>query len=91
MSLLVADCPRCGCKKITFDMIQDTQTKTDSWIHWYETFCVCRHCDRATIFVVRQKNYDDKDFFNEHGPSEIKGSANPSLLIERYVSLRDSR
>lgn len=46
MPEIVHDCPRCGAKKITFDMLESIQAPTGVW----EVFSVCRSCGGATIF-----------------------------------------
>jgi hypothetical protein len=52
MAELVANCPRCGTRRITFDvtalLLVDMQ---HGWQHWYEAFAVCRHCSRSTILL----------------------------------------
>jgi hypothetical protein len=52
---LVADCPRCGAKKITFDVTQEhlLGLKYD-WQHHYEAFAICRNCHRSTVFFLVQ-------------------------------------
>ena len=48
MAELVADCPRCNAKQITFDVLAEhTIAINYGWQHWYETFGICRSCRRA--------------------------------------------
>lgn len=56
MAELVADCPRCGATKITFELlsVHILYVKYD-WQKWYEVFTICRHCQRSTIFVLSDK------------------------------------
>lgn len=57
MSLLIADCPRCGSKQITFDLVASVLVKIDyDWQETHESFCVCRHCLTPTIFRLKQAN-----------------------------------
>ena len=57
--LLVANCFRCGARKITFDVTMDTPVGFEhssdvvDALEW-EAFCVCRACERASIFIVRE-------------------------------------
>lgn len=91
MSVLVADCPRCGSKQMTFDAMAALPTLIYyQWQRWYEVFSICRNCRRSTIFVLAQKEISDKDFLNEHLPTEIKGSLNPHFRIDGYISLKDT-
>lgn len=51
MAVLVADCPRCGASKITFDVLADQCVKPGPpAVH--EAFSVCRHCGRSTVFQL---------------------------------------
>jgi hypothetical protein len=53
MAVIVANCPRCGARSITFDVLaQAYQRENDGWQGEYELFCVCRHCKTGTIFHV---------------------------------------
>jgi hypothetical protein len=89
VSELVADCPRCGAQKITFDLTQDHTVEIHyDWQYWFEAFCICRHCKRATIFVLSQKELDDR--IHKQGLVKINGAVNSYMDIRRYVSLRDT-
>lgn len=55
MAILVGNCPRCGAKNMTFEVLHEIHFRTDyEWQRWYETFCMCRNCLRSTTFVVVQ-------------------------------------
>ena len=90
MPELVADCPRCGSRRITFDVgaakIIDAQY---GWQNWYETFCICRHCGRTTIFVLSERANSDYQHIHKVGILKIDGALNNYLDVETYVSLRD--
>lgn len=90
MSELVADCPRCGSKKITFDLAQELLIGIQySWQRWYEAFCVCRNCRRATIFVLSQNVDSDKEVVHKNGLVKINGAVNRYMDIEGCISLKD--
>src|ERR1700731_4686724 len=58
MSLLIADCPRCGSKSITFDVCaQVFRFQESQWKNWYEVFSVCRSCHAPTIFLIGLRDY----------------------------------
>ncbi|PIQ93576.1 MAG: hypothetical protein COY75_03180 [Nitrospirae bacterium CG_4_10_14_0_8_um_filter_41_23] len=66
MSELVANCPRCGAKEMTFDLWHQLPlyVKYD-WQYWFEAFCVCRSCNKSTTFVLSQKDINDKDMIKK--------------------------
>lgn len=90
MSMLVADCPRCRAKKITFDLKEASHFKTEAdWKQWYEAFCICRECHRATIFVLSQKKYEHKDFMSEEFLRTSTDSVNNYTDIEDFICIRN--
>jgi len=91
MSELVADCPRCGANRITFDLVSHAQVGVRySWQKWYEVFCICRHCNLSTVFVVSEKGTDEaKVIQQKSGLNKIQGSVNSLVSIESFVSLKD--
>jgi uncharacterized protein DUF4145 len=51
--LLVGNCPRCGAKSVTFDVLEQAYTGTDyGWQPNFEIFAICRACNRPTIFGI---------------------------------------
>lgn len=93
MSELVEDCPRCGAKKITFELLNATDVALggNSWQHGYEAFCVCRHCRRSTVFALQCSMPAVSDAFNQ--PNKLvawKGSVNSYFKTCGHVSLKDS-
>lgn len=92
MSELIADCPRCGSKKITFALTRAAHigTRGRDWQEAYETFCTCRHCHRSTVFVlvgsefVAQPHYADAEKLVAY-----KGTVNGFMQIAGYVSIKD--
>jgi len=90
MSELVADCPRCGSRKITFDVTQEHYIyRRYDWQYWFETFCICRHCKRSTIFILSQNTNSDHDVVHKNGLLKLTGAINRYMDIEGYVSLKD--
>ena len=60
MSELVANCPRCGAKNMTFDLVNQIPIQTlYGWRQRLEVFCICRECLRSTVFIVGQIRSDD--------------------------------
>ena len=92
MSLLVTNCPRCGAKQITFDVVaQVFREKKAGWQTWYEIFCVCRGCHCPTVFLVGLKMRVPRDKFTS-GDSLVSYSSglNEYFEIQRFISLRDN-
>lgn len=90
MAQLVADCPRCGSKKTTFDTLaQQYVAEKYGWQDFYEVFCICRHCGRSTVFILSTK---EPDYRNSAQQGElIKGnSANDLAEVEGFISLKDT-
>lgn len=88
---LVADCPRCGAKQITFDLAaQNHRYVKYDWQHHFEVFCVCRHCALGTIFVLSAKKSDTKQFLETSGPTKYGGAVNSIMNIEGFVSVKDA-
>jgi hypothetical protein len=86
---LVANCPRCGAIKITFDVLSHLHVGSRyDWQHLHETFSVCRHCRHSTVFVLASRsNAQDvlgkKDVVLSH-------ALNDYYEVETYVSLKDA-
>jgi len=90
MAELVADCSRCGSRKITFDLTQENLIGVKhKWQQWYEAFCVCRNCRRSSIFVLAQDISSDKEIVHENGLVKLKGAVNRLMRIEGLISKKD--
>jgi hypothetical protein len=90
MAELVANCPRCGASRITFDLISSTIVgRQYSWQNWHEAFCVCRHCHRSTVFVLADKGVPEAEMIAAKGLSSIKGTVNDYVETRSYISAKD--
>lgn len=90
MAELVANCPRCHAKKITFDVASAHITAVQyGWQQWYEAFCICRHCRKATIFVLSDSVDGNHKLVHEKGLLNLKGAINPYVNIDGFISLKD--
>lgn len=92
MSELVADCPRCRSSKTTFDVLAETVVgKRYDWQNVYESFCVCRHCGKGTIFVLADDGINERDYIKKAGGvAAIKGSVVGLVRIETFISMKDA-
>lgn len=90
MAELVANCPRCGANKITFDLIGSITTiEKYRWQLWYEVFSICRQCDRSTTFVLSDSVNGDYDYVHKTGLLNIEGAVNKYVSNEGVISLKD--
>jgi hypothetical protein len=83
MAELVASCPRCGARSITFDVKAFNFLKKDTYsgISEYEAFGVCRHCSRGTTFGICGGNDE---------PWSIKGQAlNKHFEVLGFVGIKN--
>ena len=89
MGMLVAACPRCGAKDITFDFIAATpiEARSDSQM-WVEAFCVCRACSVSTVFVLSQKDFTDGGYMSRL--ASLDYAANRHVNVETHISLKDA-
>lgn len=92
MAELVANCPRCDATHTTFDVRSQTVTGNQyNWQNRYEVFCVCRHCGKATVFVLFDAGIPQKEHIQAvNGLSNVKGSINGLVRIEGFISLKDA-
>ena len=75
---------------MTFDLTQDNLVAVRyEWQHVYEAFCVCRHCYRATIFVLAQKTLMGHDANLKNGLVNLNNAVNGCMNIEGFINLKD--
>lgn len=90
MAELVADCPRCGANRITFDLLSAITTGTQyNWQNWYEVFSICRQCLRSTVFVLSESVNSDYKYVHDTGLLNIKEAVNRFVDIEGVISVKD--
>lgn len=91
MTTLVANCPRCDKKHITFDVkgFVVLNEKEYGWRHFAEAFCLCRHCGRTTTFRVAQLKPEHAVIFAHGQWQNDHKSLNSFVDVERFISLRD--
>jgi hypothetical protein len=83
---------------MTFDVTaQVFRSQSYGWQNIQEAFCVCRHCDKPTIFVVETslegRKHDIKlsEAFSYSPDSIVKfdGSLNQFYKVKGYINLKD--
>ena len=102
MSELVADCPRCGAKQITFKLLSahDTRDHEGSYLYQIsrspkdiyraEAFCVCINCRRSTVFYLHAL----REPYGDHGFSGMlldhsEESVNSIAEIRAFICIKD--
>ncbi|MBY5554129.1 hypothetical protein [Rhizobium leguminosarum] len=95
MSLLTADCPRCGTKHVSFD-VQAQQSRgvvTAGWVERFETFAICRHCHKPTIMILDNKTHDAAANWRHQRNAvvEYQGYLNDHFAVKGYISLKVER
>jgi hypothetical protein len=91
MAQLVANCPRCGANKITFELASTIKTRIYyDWQNWYEAFCICHQCFRSTTFVLSESVNGDYEYVHKTGPVKIEGAVNRFVTIEGTITLKDT-
>jgi len=91
MPELVANCPRCGANRITFDLVSAIKTVLQyGWQNWYEAFCICRQCGRSTTYVLSESVDGDYEHVHETGLVNIEGAVNRYVRIEGTITVKDS-
>lgn len=90
MPELVANCPRCGSRHITFDVTAAKQYRQEyRWQNWYEAFCICRHCGRTTIFVLSESVNGNYEHVHKVGLLKVEKSLNNYVDVQGHVGLKD--
>lgn len=90
MAQLVADCPRCGSKKTTFDThAQVFSFRKYDWQNHYEVFSVCRHCGSSTVFVLAQKEVGYSNSLEQGALIKGSNSANDFAEVAGFISIKD--
>jgi len=93
MAELVANCPRCGSRHVTFDVTAHVELRRSwDWQLRFEAFGVCRHCHKSTVHLLslRESQGDQRTReLKEVGPSGLKHSLNDLYDVDGYIGLKD--
>ena len=89
MAELVANCPRCRTRSITFDVIALNPIGQRGWQHIFEAFAICRHCKRSSTFVLEENSNHDTNLFRDVSSVLKVGALNNYFNVEGYISLKD--
>lgn len=91
MAELVADCPRCRSRHITFDINAAQPIRIEhGWQNWYEAFGVCRQCGCTTIFTLSECAYNGHQYIEKVGLLKVERALNNYVDVRGHISLKDS-
>jgi len=94
MTELVSDCPRCGAQQITFNVLSGAPVEVrhggGGTICKYEVSCICKRCNRTTVFIVRDVDVNASQYIKVNGIENINDALNHYISIVGHVSLKDS-
>lgn len=91
MSTYVCDCPRCGSKKHTFDILQDVYLGTSVYGRpKFEAFGRCRGCRRPSILSVEAVGAEFSKTFHETGHfTRGDYELSPHFVLQGFVTAAD--
>jgi Domain of unknown function (DUF4145) len=90
MSMLIADCPRCHAKNMTFDVEASIYVgKRQGWARTFEAFCICRHCKRSVVWILESDDDDINEIVEKTPPQAIKGTLTPRMKAAAYICIKD--
>ena len=90
MAELVANCPRCGARHITFDVTAAKTCRIEhGWQYWYEAFAICRKCSRTTVFVLSESVDGNYDHVHEVGLVNVKSALNNFVNVKGCGGITD--
>ena len=91
MSLLVADCPRCGAESITFDVKSAIRAGTGhtDWLLRFEAFAVCRRCTRSSVVALEVHRYEAVESYRSLKPFATDAALNADLKVLGFLSAKD--
>ncbi len=91
MATMVADCPRCGAKAMTFDILSDVHVHTAyDWQHFHEVTSLCRRCDRPSLMLVKLHDINVKKSHGSNGSvTRISTDIGRAFKFDRIISKAD--
>ena len=91
MPTVVADCPRCGARHMTFDVHTDVYIGArHGWLTEHEIAVVCRRCKRISILKIEITAIEDKHEFRQDGEvTKSKGDLEPRFRKIGFLDVSD--
>ncbi len=91
MGELLADCPRCNAKNMTFDVKSACLVGCPRyhWEQWFEAFSICRHCQVSTVFVLVQERSESAQVISGGTGVPTLSPVNKYFSVNGYISLKN--
>lgn len=91
MPTIVADCPRCGAKQMTFDVLADVYAGSSyDWMTHHEVAVKCRRCKRLSILRISLRDINKKRDFGESGSiAKADGDLEPTFKQDHFLNVSD--
>ena len=91
MAQLVADCPRCGSRQMTFDVPASKSVTSKDGDKWHEAFGVCRNCGLTTVFILNDRDATSIRITSQNGwIASFGGVLNTLMDVDGFVSVKDA-
>ena len=85
---LIHDCPRCGVKKLTFDVAGVIYIrKNDPREKYAEVFSCCRECGHGTIFILSDES--NNHLIRDHNIMRKNGNLNGYCSMDGIVNFAE--
>jgi len=88
MPQYITDCPRCGVKNTTFDMLSFAPIRRPRSGFDGEVFSVCRNCHQSTVFIMSPRTIDLEDAFSDRY-SYSTSVVNEHFDLRGFIGLKD--
>ena len=88
MPQYITDCPRCGIKHTTFDMLSFAPIKNSVSGCRGEVFSVCRNCHQSTVFIMSPRTIDLPTAFSDRY-TYSESVVNEHLDLHGFIGLKD--
>ena len=91
MPTLISDCPRCNSTKITFDVTASNLVGIrNDWVSRFETFAVCRHCERSSIIFLELTTFTAQEQVQTSTFWLSKNHINDYFRVVGHLTLKDN-
>lgn len=90
MAHIAADCPRCGRKQFSFQLVDGNPIGQQGWRPFLECYCIGSCCYRGTVFVLAPREPQYAAWLAD--PERLvqyQGGLNTMVEVEGYVRFSD--
>ena len=91
MPTIVEDCPRCGAKSMTFDVVSDVWQGTRyNWQDIIEVGAICRRCKGQSVLRISLTEVGAKGRFHETGSvTKLVGDLEPLFRSDGFIDVSE--